>query len=128
MMTKDRVQKIVDDFSPNFKKLLKIRSKIVWHIYHSKDDKNKLLKYGFPLRGAIAAVAPADRNTRKFHIVIYYNKINSRVEVMSTIIHELLHVKIRPIILETDHNKIYKLEESFIKSVEKLFYTLLLHL
>lgn len=115
MITKKRVNSLLKQYGPKFTKALHIRTKIRWHVYHSTRDASRAEKYNLP-------IGIAGCNTQKIkgvvHAVIYYDNQPTETEVILSIFHELMHIKLTPIVGVRTSDKLYDKEEKLISALE----------
>lgn len=87
-LSKNKVEKIIKKYSLRFTLGLNLcRMTITWIVGHSKDKALKRVNFEAFGTTSIASNAP-----KEAEIVIYYDQHTKEKEVVSTMIHELLHV------------------------------------
>lgn len=120
MYPKKKIDKLIEKYSETFKKSLNIKTKIVYHILSSKTKKCKALIPGrlTEYRGLtfINKLGAAE-------IIIFYDQHFTERDVIGTILHELLHVRIHKLsgLVSLHTDKAHVEEEKIIKVLEEFF-------
>lgn len=97
---------------------------ITWHVHTSTDQGHK--DKGFDSRGDACAQMIYDEKKKygkKFEIVIYRDVQVNKKDVIGSIIHELLHVKMRSwgrFVSKKDGLRAHNVEEELVSTLEKL--------
>lgn len=100
-------------------------AEITFHVISSKDKKARQL-LSLPPVDCLACVWYDHKNllNKTFILVIYHDKHPSKKEILASLIHELIHIKIRIfdkfIKKSVRKNKLNEVEEEFVHSLERL--------
>jgi len=131
MSTKSHVLKLIDSYADEIIKDLCIEHcSIKWHVYHSEDP--ELIKKGFSSKGCVAVTIWNSKKkfNKTYDIVIYHDKHTGRKDIIGSIVHELLHVRMRQfdrLIKKTKKAKDrqHLLEEKLVRDIEGIFLALI---
>lgn len=126
MTTKKQIQNLIDHFAPVVIKLLKLNNvSIEWLILSSESSLAKELELH---PDAYAQCSFKNNHSRSFLISIYYDQQKGIKFAKGTIIHELLHVKMRRYarLMSKKYNKrLHKAEEQIVQDIEDLILALM---
>ncbi len=124
MYSKYKIHKLIDKYEGPFKKVLGIKNVTKFHIYDGNSKKYKELiasKVGVPevpLQGItyIAASGAAE-------IIIFYNEHTNERDVIGTIFHELLHVRLYKLtgLITLKSERGGDVEETLVRDIEEMF-------
>jgi hypothetical protein len=124
MYSKYKIQKLITKHEESFKKVLGIKNVVKWHVYDGTTKKYKELianKVGVPdcpLQGItyIAASGAAE-------IIIFFDQHNNERDVIGTIFHELLHVRIYKLtgLITLKSERGGDVEETLVRDIEEMF-------
>ncbi len=124
MYSKYKIHKLIDKYEAQFKKVLGIKNVVKWHVYSGETKKYKELianKVGVPdvpLQGItyIAASGAAE-------IIIFYDQHTKERDVIGTIFHELLHVRLYKLtgLITLKSERGGDVEETLVRDIEELF-------
>lgn len=125
MITKKLAQKVIDDSLDFCKTLLRLNKyKVTVHVLHTK---SKFLKAsGASPRGEMASCYGSEHG-KMADIIIHYDKHPDRNEVLSTLIHELLHLKFAKLseLVTLKAKKAYNIEENLVRDFEEIIMSLI---
>lgn len=126
MITKYSAETLIKEFSPLVIEKLKLsKFAIRWHVYNSNTKSAKDLNIA---KGCVAQTLFTTNLSKKFHIVVYFNLHRNLKELKGTIIHELLHVKMRSIsalVSEIEVISAHSAEEKIVQDIENLILALM---
>ena len=127
MLTKKRVLELIEEYRDLVVSSLDLENTdIVWHVYKTTDK--AALKAGFTPEGCAAQCIWNDLEpiaTRQYSIGIFYDKQRHEKDAIGSIVHELLHIRIRTfdrLIKEskTTQTSFHIKEEAFVSDLEDL--------
>lgn len=124
MSTKNHVLRLIEHYADSIiEDLCLEHCSIKWHVYHSEDP--ELAKKGFNSKGCVAVTIWNNKKKRNktYDIVIYHDKHVGHKDVIGSIVHELLHVRMRQfdsLIKKTKYcqNRQNTLEEKLVRDIE----------
>ncbi len=130
MSSKNQVVRLVDSLADKFIAALKIKHcSITWQVLHSKSKEAKEVSGEHTTHGsAVTMWNPNKKRNKKYHIVIYYDKQHGKKDAIGSIVHELLHVRMRQwdrVIRPKKANRAHIIEELFIRDLEQIILDLI---
>lgn len=119
MIRKSLVESSIKKYGKQFKKLLKIKAPLRWHVLSSNDVEVKKLRITNGNDKGISFIT----SEGSAEIVIFYDTHDNEKDLVGTIFHELLHVRISCItnLITFQQTKGHNREEKFVQVMEKIF-------
>jgi hypothetical protein len=125
MVTKSQAIKVVNNNLNLCIKLLKLEKyKVNVHVLHTRSK--FLAANGARPRGEMASCYGSEYG-KSADIIIHYDKHPDKEEVLSSLIHELLHLKLGKLseLITLKQNKAYNIEEKLVRDFEDILMSLL---
>lgn len=119
MYSKYKTEQLVDKYDTIFKNLLGIKSKVRYHVVNSTTKKYKDMKISTADNMGLSLIA----RDGSADVFLYYDKHNSEREMVSTLFHELVHVRLHKLtgLVTLNFSKAYSEEERIVRDLERLF-------
>lgn len=122
-ITKKRVRELIDEYSSMFKEVLEIKSNISFTVFNSNSLKYKKLKLSEGQEKGISFI----NSMSDADIIIFYNHHKTERDLVGTILHELLHVRIYKLssLCTINIMQAYEVEEELVADLEEFFMQLI---
>ncbi len=121
MFPKYKIEELINKYADVFRKMLGIRNKtkINFHVVNSQTKKYQDMNVSKADNMGLSLITI----TGNAEVFLYYDKHFSEREAVSTLFHELLHVRVSKLsgLVTLEASKAYSIEEKLVRDLEEMF-------